>query len=325
MRELLGLVATLAVGFATAFPAAAQGEAPAFRPTKTVTIIVPYTPGGGTDAVGRLMARALEEMWGQPVIVDNRTGGNGSVGAAIVARAPPDGHMMVLAVWGLAINAHVMKLPYDTATAFAPVTAVAYPITTLIATPDLPANDLRELAALVHKEGPGKRTFASSETGTRLSGERIFEKADIKTLNIPYKGAAAFVNDIAAGRVDLGVSSVTSALSLINAGRLKALGIMGTKRIAALPNVATFRERGFSGLDENSWYGLFAPANTPPATVAAIQQDIAKVLARPAFQAKLVDYGALPGGDTPAAFSERFQRDLKESGEMIRRLGITAD
>ena len=325
MRLLSGLVATLAVIFAVAGPAVGQGGVPAFRPSKTVTIIVPYTPGGGTDAVGRLMAKALEEMWGQPVIVDNRTGGNGSVGAAIVARAPPDGHTMVLAVSGLAINAHVMKLPYDTLTAFAPVTAIAYPVSTLIATPDLPANDLRELAELVRKEGPGKRTFASSETGTRLTGERIFEQANIKLLNIPYKGAAAFVNDIAAGRVDVGVSSVTSALALIRAGRLKSLGILGTKRISALPDVATFREQGFSGLDENSWYGLFAPAGTPEPVVLAIQQDITKVLARPEFQARLVELGALPGGDTPAAFTERFQRDVNESGETIRRLGITAD
>lgn len=320
MRLLFILAAAVLVASA----AKAQDQ-PAFHPTKTVTIIVPYTPGGGTDAVGRLTAKALEEMWGQTVIIDNRTGGNGSVGAAIVARAPPDGHTMVLAVSGIAINAHLMKLPYETETAFAPVTAVAYPVSTLIATPDLPANDLRELAALVRKEGPNKRTFASSETGTRLTGERIFEQADIKLLNIPYKGAAAFVNDISAGRVDTGVSSVTSALALINAGKLKSLGIMGTKRLTALPNVATFREQGFSGLDENSWYGLFAPAGTPPAVVEAIQQDIAKVLARPAFQAKLVDYGALPGGDTPAAFSERFQRDVKQHGETIRRLGITAD
>lgn len=321
MRALL---APIAAAVLVASAANAQ-DRPAFHPTKTVTIIVPYTPGGGTDAVGRLAAKALEEMWGQTVIVDNRTGGNGSVGAAIVARAPPDGHTMVLAVSGLAINAHLMKLPYETETAFAPVTAVAYPVSTLIATPDLPANDLRELAALVRKEGPDKRTFASSETGTRLTGERIFEQADIKLLNIPYKGAAAFVQDISAGRVDTGVSSVTSALALINAGKLKSLGIMGTRRLSALPDVATFREQGFSGLDENSWYGLFAPAGTPPAVVEAIQQDIAKVLAQPAFQAKLVDYGALPGGDTPAAFRERFLRDVKQHGETIRRLGITAD
>jgi tripartite-type tricarboxylate transporter receptor subunit TctC len=232
---------------------------------------------------------------------------------------------MVLAVSGIAINAHLMKLPYDTATAFAPVTAIAYPVATLLATPDLPANDLKGLVELVRKEGPEKRTSASPDPGSRLMAERIFDSAGIKLLNVPYKGAASFVGDISAGRVDVGIASVTSGLALINAGKLKALGIMGTQRIPALPNVATFKEQGFSGLDENSWYGLFAPAGTPPATVDAIQKDIASVLAVPEFRAKIIEYGSLPGGDTPAAFTERFQRDIKESGETIRRLGMTAD
>lgn len=324
MRSILASSAAVVALFSLAGGALAQPKS-AFQPTRTVTIIVPYSPGGGTDAVGRLAAKALEEMWGQTVIIDNRTGGNGSVGAALAARAAPDGHTMVLAVSGIAINAHLMKLPYDTATAFAPVTAIAYPVATLLATPDLPANDLKGLQALVKKEGPDKRTSASPDPGSRLIAERIFDSAGIKLMNVPYKGAASFVGDISAGRVDVGIASVTSGLALINSGKLKSLGIMGTKRIPALPDTATFREQGFSGLDENSWYGLFAPAGTPAATVEAIQKDIASVLARPEFQAKLVDYGALPGGDTPAAFSERFQRDLKESGETIRRLGMTAD
>jgi len=307
-----------------AVPALAQ-EKGAFRPTKTVTIIVPYSPGGGTDVVGRLMAQALEPMWGQSVIVDNRTGGSGSIGAAIVARAPPDGHTLVLAVSGIAINAHMLKLPYDTATAFAPITPVSYPVATLLATPSLPANDLRELKALVEKEGPEKRSFASPEPGTRLIAERIFEKAGIKLLHVPYKGAASFVQDVAAGRVDTGAASVTSGLSLINAGKLKSLGIMGRQRVPALPNVATFAEQGFAGLEENSWAGLFAPAGTPADVVAAIHRDIATVLARPDFIAKLTELGSLPGGDTPAAFSERFQRDIRESGIAIRRLGLTID
>jgi len=328
MRKVIAAFASIAATFVLAGPAASQARAelkPAFHPTKAVTIVVPYSPGGGTDAVGRLMAKALEEMWGQTVIIDNRTGGSGSVGAAIVARAPPDGHTMVLAVSGIAINGHLMKLPYETTTAFAPVTVVAYPVATLIASPTLPANDLKELAALVRKEGPDKRTFASPDPGSRLIAERIFEKAGIRLMNIPYKGAASFVGDISAGRVDTGLSSVTSGLSLINAGKLKSLGIMGTQRIPALPNVATFKEQGFEGLDENSWAGLFAPAGTPPAVVAAIQQDIAKVLATPEFKAKLVEYGSLPGGPTPAEFTERFQRDIRESGETIRRLGMTAE
>ena len=327
-RSITAAFAGIALALGFAATAMAQNAAPAksnFAPTRTVTIIVPYSPGGGTDAVGRLMAKALEEKWGQTVIVDNRTGGNGSVGAAIVARAQPDGHTMVLAVSGIAINAHLMKLPYDTTTAFAPVTAVAYPVATLLATPDLPANDLKGLVELVRKEGPDKRTSASPDPGSRLMAERIFDSAGIKLLNVPYKGAASFVGDISAGRVDVGIASVTSGLALITGGKLTALGIMGTQRIPALPNVATFKEQGFSGLDENSWYGLFAPAGTPPATVDAIQKDIASVLAVPEFRAKIIEYGSLPGGDTPAAFSARFQRDLKDSGETIRRLGMTAD
>ena len=325
MRSVLASVAALAaLVSAVAGPARAE-EKSAFHPTKAVTIIVPYSPGGGTDAVGRLVAKSLGEMWGQSVIIDNRTGGSGSVGATIVARAAPDGYTMVLAVSGIAINAHLMKLPYDTATAFAPVTAVSYPVATLLASPTLPANDLRELKALVQKEGSDKRTFASPDPGSRLIAERIFEKAGIKLLNVPYKGAASFVGDISAGRVDTGLSSVTSGLSLINAGKLKSLGIMGTQRIPALPNVATFKEQGFEGLDENSWAGLFAPAGTPPEVVTAIQQDIATVLARPETKAKMVELGSLPGGDTPAAFSERFQRDIRESGVTIRRLGMTAE
>jgi tripartite-type tricarboxylate transporter receptor subunit TctC len=321
----MAVVAALAATLAVAGQAFGQPQKSAFHPTKTVTIIVPYSPGGGTDVVGRLMAKSLEEMWGQPVIIDNKTGGSGSVGAAIVARAAPDGHTLVLAVSGIAINAHLLKLPYDTMTAFAPVTAVAYPVATLLASPTLPADDLKGLVALVNKEGPDKRTFASPDPGSRLIAERIFEKAGIKLMNIPYKGAASFVGDISAGRVDTGLSSVTSGLSLINAGKLKALGIMGTQRIPALPNLATFKEQGFQGLDENSWAGLFAPAGTPPEVVSAIQQDIAKVLAMPETKAKLVELGSLPGGPTPAEFTARFQRDIRESGEAIRRLGMTAD
>ncbi|MGD9879510.1 MAG: Bug family tripartite tricarboxylate transporter substrate binding protein [Reyranella sp.] len=338
MRKVVALVGLLRVGFlsvgllgaclGSAGPALSQTGAdakPEFQPAGPVTIVVPYSPGGGTDAVGRVIAKALQAMWGQSVIVDNKTGGNGSVGATLVARAAPDGRTMVLAVSGIAINAHLMNLPYDTASAFAPVTAVAYPVSTLIATPSLPANDLKEFQALVRKEGPDKRTFASPDPGSRLTAERIFDVAGIKLLNVPYKGAASFVLDVSEGRVDLGISSVTSGLSLLQSGRLKSLGIIGTQRVAIMRELKTFKEQGFDGLEENSWYGLFAPAGTPPAVVKAIQSDIARALATSEIKAKLAEMGALPGGDTPEAFSERFQRDLKESGETIRRLGMKVE
>lgn len=325
MSKVIAAFTALAASFALAGPATSQtpaGQKSAFQPTKPVTIVVPYSPGGGTDAVGRLLAKSLEDLWGQSVIVDNRTGGSGSVGAALVARSAPDGHTMVLAVSGIAINAHLMKLPYDTATAFAPITPVAYPVATLFGSPTLPANDLKELVALVAKEGPGARTFASPDPGSRLLAERIFDKAGIKLTNIPYKGAAQFVGDISAGRVDVGIGSVTSGLGLIQTGKLKSLGIMGEKRVSILPQVATFKEQGFPGLEENSWYGLFAPAGTPSATVEAIHADIARIIATPEFQNKMTEFGAIPGGQPPAEFGKRFQRDLKESGEQIRRLGM---
>lgn len=324
MRSLI--VAVIATCLAFACPAAAQtSEKAAFRPSKPVTIVVPYSPGGGTDAVGRLLAKALEELWGQTVIIDNRTGANGSIGAALVARSAPDGYTMVLSVSAIAINAHVMKLPYDTATAFAPITPVAYTVATLIGSPTLPVDDYKGLVELVRKEGPDKRTFASPDPGSRLIAERIFDKGGIKLMNIPYKGAAQFVGDIAAGRVDVGISSITSALSLINAGKLKALGIIGDRRMSALPNVQTFKEQGFPGLEENSWYGLFAAAGTPPEIVNALHADVAKVIASPEFQRKLEEFGAIPGGQPPAEFSKRFHRNLQESGEQVRRLGMQVE
>ena len=180
MKKNFSWIAALtATFFSIGVVPAAADQKPAFRPSKQVTIIVPYSPGGGTDTVARLLAKALDEKWGQTVIVDNRTGGSGSIGAGFVARAEPDGHMMVLAVTGIAINAHLLKLPYDTVTAFAPITAVAYPVSTLLATPTLPANDLRGLKQLVEKEGPESRSFASPDPGSRLAAELIFEKAGI--------------------------------------------------------------------------------------------------------------------------------------------------
>ena len=207
-------------------------------------------------------------------------------------------------------------------TAFAPVTAVSYPVATLLAAPSLPASDLKELQALVKKEGPDKRTFASPDPGSRLTAERIFEKAGIKLLNVPYKGAASFVGDISAGRVDTGLASVTSGLSLINAGKLKSLGIMGTQRIPALPNVATFKEQGFSGLDENSWAGLFAPAGTPPEIVAKLNAELRKIIDNPEIKAKIATLGFEAFSSSSADLNEHVKVQLVKWTKMIKEAGI---
>lgn len=294
----------------------------AFRPTRPVTIVVPYSAGGGTDAVGRLFAKHLGELWGQTVNVDNRTGANGSIGSAVVARAAPDGYSLLLAVSSLVINPYVMaKLPYDTKTAFTPITPLAYSVVVLVGSPTLKAADTKSFAALAKTE-PGARTFASSEPATRLVAERIFHAAGIKVTHIPYKGASQWMTDIMAGTVDVGIASITSALPFMKDGRMKILGIGGDHRHEMLPTVATFKEQGIAGLETHGWYGLFGAGGTPMSVVNAIHADVNKVLALPEVKAQLTTYGALPGGQAPDAFAKRVQLELAEYGELARKVGM---
>jgi tripartite-type tricarboxylate transporter receptor subunit TctC len=312
----LSLVGSLSLGQTT------SEAISAFRPTKPVTLVIPYSPGGGTDVIGRLFAKHLSEKWGQSVIVDNRAGANGTIGSNLVAKAAQDGTSLLLVVSSIAINPFVMgKLPYDTQTAFTPITPLAYSVVVLVGSPKLPVNDMRGFAS-VAKKAPSIHTFASSETATRVQTERIFEAANIKLTHIPYKGASQWLTDVMAGNVDVGLASVTSAQPFLKDGRIKILGIAGESRSELLPTVPTFKEQGISGLEVHSWYGLFAPGGTPTSVVKAIHSDIQKVLAQPEVKARIASLGALPGGDSPEAFNKRFHADIAESGELVRRLGI---
>lgn len=297
----------------------------AFHPTKPVTLIVPYSAGGGTDVVGRLFARELGEMWGQPVLVENRTGASGTIGAGYVAKAEPDGQTLLLSVASIVINPYVVgKLPFNTKTDFTPITPLAKPVVVMVGSPGLKANDIRSFVALARKE-PGVHTFASSETSTQLFGERIAEQEHIKLVHVPYKGAGQWLTDLMGNVVDTGFATITSALPMMKDGRMKMLGIAATQRSDLMPNVATFSEQGLHGLDSRSWYGLFGPGGMPPAMVAAIHADVATVLAKPEIKTRLAELGAEPGGEAPEAFAQRFQRELVEYGELTRKLGIRVD
>jgi tripartite-type tricarboxylate transporter receptor subunit TctC len=310
---------------AAAFAPLALAAESSFHPSKAVTLIVPYSAGGGTDAIGRLFAKQLGALWGQTVIVDNRTGGNGSIGSYAVARAAPDGQTLLLAVSSIVINPYVMsKLPYETKTAFTPITPLAYSVVVLVGSPTLKVNDAKGLIALAKQE-PGVHTFASSEPATRLTAERIFHAGNARLTHIPYKGAAQWLTDVMAGTVDVGIASITSAQAFMKEGKIKVLGIAGEQRSEMLPNVPTFKEQGIPGLETNSWYGLFAPGGTPAPVVAALYADISRVLAMPEVKAQLATYGALPGGEAPDAFAKRFQRELVENGELTREIGIKAE
>jgi len=321
MKTFVTLFAVSIAASAALSQPAMDGKS-AFRPTKPVTLVVPYSAGGGTDVIGRLFAKQLGDMWGQSVVVDNRIGANGVIGSGLVARAAPDGTTLLLVVSSITINPYVMsKLPYDTKTAFTPVTPLAYSVVVMVGSPKLQVTDMKSFV-LAAKKAPGTHTFASSEPATRVTAERIFEAGDIKLTHIPYKGASQWMTDVMAGNVDVGIASITSALPFMKDGRLKILGIAGEHRSDLLPTVPTFKEQGIPGLETHSWYGLFLPGGTPSAIVSAIHADVQKVLAQPEVKARIAALGALPGGDTPSVFAKRFQTDLIENGELTRRLGI---
>lgn len=303
----------------------ALAQSGAFHPTKPVTLIVPYSSGGGTDAVARLFAKELGELWGQPVLVENRTGASGAIGSAVVAKALPDGQTLLLSVSSIAINPYLFaKLPYDTRTDFTPITPLAKPVVVMVGAPALKATDIKSFIALAKAE-PGKHSFASSEPSTRLYGERLAKAAGVKLVHVPYKGAGQWMTDVAGNVVDTGFASITSAQPMMQDGRIKILGIASAQRSEMMPNVPTFREQGIDDLESKSWYGLFGPGHMPAATVTAIYADVMKVLNKPELKARLQSLGAEPGGEAPDAFTKRFQRDLVEYGDLTHELGIQAE
>lgn len=325
MKKILTILTVLtAILLPTIAPSPAAAESAAFKPAKPVTIIVPYSTGGGTDAIGRLFAKHLGELWGQSVLVDNRTGASGSIGAAIVARAAPDGQTLLLAVSSLALNPALFpKLPFNTRTDFTPITPLAIPVVVMVGSPALAANDLRTFISDARKN-PGKLSFASSEPSTQLFGEQVAEAGGVKLLHVPYRGAGQWMSDVVSGTVDSGFASITSAVPYMHGGRMKILGVAADQRSDLLPGVPTFKEQGVV-FDTPSWYGLFAPGKTPAATVNAIHRDVLAVLAKPEVKAALSTYGALPGGEAPDAFGRRYENDIVGYAAMVKKLDLHVD
>jgi tripartite-type tricarboxylate transporter receptor subunit TctC len=322
MKKILLAALALAAG-SGAFAQAPTGAA--FHPAHAVTLVVPYSAGGGTDSVGRLFARQLGALWGQPVVVENRTGGSGVIGSGFVARAAPDGQTLLLSVASIVVNPYVIaKLPYDTPVAFTPITPLAIPVVVMVGSPGLRANDMKSFLALARKE-PGVHTFASSEPSTQLFGEQVATAGNAKLLHVPYKGASSWLSDVMSNTVDTGFASITSAQAFMQGGKLKILGVAAEHRLDKLPNVPTFGEQGVTGLESSVWYGLFAPGKTPAPVVAAIYADVMKVLAQPETQAQLATLGALPGGERPEAFARRFHEALATYAQLTRKLGIQAE
>lgn len=318
--------ALLAAG-ALAAAAAVRAQTPAW-PSKPVTIVVPFAPGGGTDIGTRIVAQRLAQLWGQPVLVDNRGGAGGNLGLDNVSRARADGYTLLTGNVGTqSINPTLYKkLSYNPDTAFTPVGQFAELPFLLAATTSLPANNVRELVALA-KASPDKYTYASSGLGgsPHLSGETFKIATGTNFLHVPYKGGGAAMTDLIAGNVHMMFASVLEFSGHVKAGKLKALAISSKQRVAALPDVPTLEEAGVTGAESGSWLGLLAPAGTPPAVVEKISRDLQQVLAMPDVQQQLLAQGAVAKGGSPADFAALIAADRKRYARIITDNNLQAD
>lgn len=305
-----------------------QAAAAQSYPTKPVTVVVPYPPGGATDIVARIAAQGLWDELGQSFVVDNKSGGAGMIGLETVANAPADGYIVLVPSTG---PATISPLLYKNG-AFKPLERLE-PIIQLASSPavlvvrnGLPAKDLRELIAMSKKD-PGALNMASAGNGSlqRLIGEYLQEKQGLKWQHIPYRGSAPALSDLMAERVDVMVDVIPSAAPFVQSGKMRAIAVMAPKRSSQLPDVPTFEELGFPGYDFSGWHALLAPKGTPADILAKLNATANKILTKPEIREKLAKIGAEADGGTPDRLRKRMEQELQSWSQVIRNAGITDD
>jgi tripartite-type tricarboxylate transporter receptor subunit TctC len=286
-------------------------------PSKPVRIVVPFPPGGGADTLTRIMEPRLAAIWAQPVIVENRPGASGHIGADFVAKSVPDGHTLVMASTAALDEKNVVE--------FAPVSLVSASPYIVTANPKVAAANIRELIAFA-RANPGKLSFASSGTGaaSHLSAELFKSMSGVDLLHVPYKGTGQAVTDLLAGHVNLMFAPAQTVMAYVREGRLKALALTGSKRSETLPDLPTVAESGLPGYAAVGWFGVLAPAATPKATVAKISTDVNRVLAGREVREKMLGLGADPSGDAPEEFARFIREDQAKWSKLMKEAGITA-
>jgi len=297
-------------------------------PSKPIKWIVPFAPGGTTDILARTVSEKLSPALGVPVVVDNKPGAGGGVGAELVARAAPDGYtIMGGTISTHAINASLYKdLPYDPVKDFVPITMIARVPNMLVVNPGVPAKDVGELIVLL-KANPGKYTFASSGNGTsqHLSGELFKTMAGVDMQHIPYKGSPPALQDVVGGQVTMTFDNITTAWPLAKAGKLRALAVTTAKRSDIALDVPTLAESGLPGFEVGSWQGVFAPAGTPPAIVKRLNAEIVKILAMPDVREKLGALGAEIVADSPEDFAVIVKAEVAKWFDVVKKSGAKVD
>jgi tripartite-type tricarboxylate transporter receptor subunit TctC len=321
-RRTAWAVVLAALAWLVAAPARAQDF-----PSRVIRVVVAFPAGGPTDFVARLIADKLKGLLGQNVIIENKPGANGAIGADYVAKGEPDGHLVFLTTVGaVAITLHLSKPNYDTLRDFAPVTLVVRNTTILVVKPEMPVNSAKELAALA-KDKPGAIPFASTGSGSmpHLALELYQSAAGVKFLHVPYRGAAPALTDLFGGQVQALFADTPVLLPHIHGGKLKPIGAASGSRNPLLPDVATFAEQGFADTTADNWYGLLAPARTPPAVVAKLHDAVVAALDAPDVRDKLVQSGAIPAPTTSAEFGQILRDELARWGRVVREKNIKED
>ncbi|MBK7661132.1 MAG: tripartite tricarboxylate transporter substrate binding protein [Betaproteobacteria bacterium] len=324
MRKIFTSLVALA---ALAVPAAASAQAPAY-PSKAIKIIVPFAVGGIADTFARVIGQKLSDLWGQPVVVENRTGAGGNIGADLVAKSAPDGYTILLSNIGThAVNVHLMKtMPFDPVKDFVPIAHVLDAEGLLVVHPDLKAKNVTDVIALA-KAQPGKLTYASGGTGTtsHLAGEMFKSAAKVDIVHVPYKGNSPAITDLVGGQTTMAFATMPTVMPMVKAGRLRALAVIGTTRAAALPDVPTVAESGLPGFAVSNWIGLFAPAGTPPEIVRRLNAEVLKIMQSPEVVKRLESEGAKFLPMTAEQFADFQKAELLKWGKAIREAGIKAE
>jgi len=317
MKRLLAVILAC-----IALPLHAQGF-----PTKAIHIVVPFPPGGGTDVVARAVAPRMQELLGQPIIVENRAGAGGNIGTEFVAKSPADGYTLLVASAATAINTTLTKnLSWDLSRDFSPVVLLVLNQSLLVAHPSVPVSNVRELVALA-KAKPGQVSYASYGNGSsaHLIGELFKMMAGVDLLHIPYKGAAPAVNDLLGGQVSVMFADVAAILPHVKAGRVKALGIGSARRFDGLPGVPTIAESGVPGFEGGGFLGLVAPAGTPREAVNALNAAALKTLAAPEVNERLNALASPPVGESPEYFGRHIRAEIDKWAQVIRAGNIRPD
>jgi tripartite-type tricarboxylate transporter receptor subunit TctC len=312
------LAALLPLALAAALPARAQNY-----PSRQIELVVPFVAGGTTDTAARMISQRLTEKWGQTVIVSNRPGGGSTIGSNIVAKAPPDGHTLLITTIAFAINAGMQKQPYDAVKDFAAITEISSIPIMLVVHPSLPVTTLKEFIDYANAQ-PAGIDYASSGPGTstHLAAEMFKTMTGTKLVHVPFKGNAEVMNALLGGHVKVHFGLSASSLQHIRSGKLRVIAVTTARRLSDLPDVPTVAELGYPGYEISSWQGVFAPVGTPPEVVAKLGGEIVQMIKSPDVQERIRKEGADPIGSSPEQFSERFRNEVAKWAKVAKDAGL---